>query len=61
MADDAARFGRDVGDEGGRAGAELEEWQVAEIRKALAEAARREFAAEGAVDALFRKWGARSG
>ena len=61
MADDAARFGRDVGDEGGRAGAELEEWQVAEIRKALAEAARREFAAEGAVDALFWKWGMRNG
>ncbi len=61
MADDAARFGRDVGDDGDRAGAELQEWQVAEIRKALAEAARREFAAEGAVDALFRKWELRSG
>ena len=61
MADDAARFGRDVVGEGDRKGAELEEWQVAEIRKALAEAGRSEFAAEGTVDALFRKWGVRSG
>ena len=61
MADDPDRLGRDVDDDGGRTAAELEEWQVAEIRKALAETARREFAAEGAVDALFRKWEVRIG
>lgn len=35
----------------------LNEWQVAEIQEAVAEADRGEFASEETVDAVFRKWG----
>lgn len=35
---------------------ELNEWQVAEIRKGLAEADRGEFATEKQVEAVVKKW-----
>ena len=39
----------------------LNEWQVAEIQEAVAEADRGEFASEETVDAVFRKWGVGAG
>lgn len=39
----------------------LNEWQVAEIQEAVAEADRGEFASEETVDAVFRKWGGGAG
>ena len=36
---------------------ESNEWQLAEIRKALAEADKGEFASDKAVQETFRKWG----
>ncbi len=39
----------------------LNEWQVAEVQEAVAEADRGEFASEETVDAVFRKWGGGAG
>ena len=39
----------------------VNEWQVAEIQEAVAEADRGEFASEETVDAVFRKWGVGAG
>lgn len=39
---------------------ELNEWQVAEVRKGLAEADRGEFATEKQVDAVVKKWARRA-
>lgn len=39
----------------------LNEWQVAEIQEAVAEADRGEFASEETVEAVFRKWGGGAG
>ena len=43
-------------DADGKSESELNEWQIAEIRKALAEADRGEFASESDVQQTIRKW-----
>jgi len=58
MADETGRVGQHAWDGDEPAGGDLNEWRIAEIRKALAEADRGEFATNEVVDALFRKWGA---
>ena len=35
---------------------DVNEWQVSEVREALAEADRGEFASDAEVDEVFRKW-----
>ena len=40
---------------------DLNEWQVGEIQKAVAEADREEFASTERVDEVFGKWGVRAG
>ncbi len=40
---------------------DLNEWQVGEIQKAVAEADREEFANAEKVDEVFGKWGVRAG
>ena len=56
MAGEAGPFGKEAGDGGGPPEGELNEWQVAEVSRALTEADADEFASEEVVDALFRKW-----
>lgn len=59
MADETGPVGPGARDDVGRAVGDLNEWQIAEIRKAVAEADQGGFATDEVVDALFRKWGAR--
>ncbi len=40
---------------------DLNEWQVGEIREAVAEADREDFASAERVDDVFGKWGVRAG
>ena len=40
---------------------DVNEWQVSEVREAVAEADRGEFASDAMVDEVFRKWGAGAG
>ena len=40
---------------------DLNEWQVGEIREAVAEADREDFASTERVDDVFGKWGVRAG
>lgn len=40
---------------------DLNEWQVGEIQKAVAEADREDFASTERVDEVFGKWGVRAG
>ena len=40
---------------------DLNEWQVGEIQKAVAEANREDFASAERVDEVFGKWGVRAG
>ena len=58
MADETGPGGQHAWDGGERAGGDLNAWQIAEIRKAVAEADRGEFASDEMVDEVFRKWGA---
>ncbi len=39
----------------------MNEWQVGEIQKAVAEADREDFASVERVDEVFGKWGVRAG